>query len=1190
MAKRLLSVDEMARGLRASESDFTTVDEMASALKEAACNCGGHANLEEDGDMDSDLDPSVMARFKEGPEGRKEFEKWLADQPEDFQAEWEDMNEEHRDKFRQARFKSGPEGRKEFEKWLADQPEDFQAEWDENTDKYKDKFKSAWLERRARFSEGEKGRKEFEKWMGNQPEGFQEEWAANTDEYKDKFKTARRQRLTRKQATMRDDTLEQLVDMDVESFGGDPERLEWTSAIDRAQAKWNDAVEKALLKWVRMPGNREKFDFSGRNFPRDAEPEDIVDVLMTIDGGAGFLYYMEMHGHGVGTWDGGWDHLFVDDDKTIKELSKYMEKTVRREKDALSEAIADAALASVPEDEDDYIDDSYKHNRYAKTRTAKAKKIRTAYIDMQTLDQLVDMAVETVGGDPARSDFTSSLKATNDKWNRAVEKALMKWLRDPKNWATLDMSAFPRDAEPEDVVDTMQREGGGAGYLYFMEMEGHGVGTWDGRWKHLFQGGGRKTIDELSKYMEKAVGREYQKLKDEIDDIAYGSVPEDEDDYIDDSYKSNRYASKGLEVQWDRLNAKQARGKTAAQYNITVAFPLMETDEEIRDLEKRVDKQMDRVFDASQVLLLDVSPIEGGFDIILHSEDESDLRKVVKGLRRIPEVTHVSVRNDDTGRRERMARRNKTASQYSLTVAFPLLDTDEELREQDERVDKEMERILDASDVLVLDVSPIEGGFDLILESENEKEIKKVVKALGRISEVTSVSARNDDTGKKVRAARRKQARYDTFTIAVDYDLGRGDEGHYRQILEDENLYIVSEDTHEEGTDFFVEIPRGEDDDMKQAVEVLRGARGVDSVTVFKGEHGKMLRMAGRPRGGLYGYRKSVQAACESGIRKLSKMAGRVAKTTIQKDPHAAAFLLTHSKRANSVPAKLLVAAMEDMGPKLLQRKTAASRVTVVPAYGRDYRSKAAVQADWDAGKDFLIQDVSSPWDGKYISKDDAKDAGIREVNVRFKRMRNVAVLRVAATRSAGRRNPRYGMYGFEAKTANLGLAACTSVKEAAGNIAADLHRRKAAQYRDITGFFQEHHKTAGCNYSGLLLGSYPDRDMKLGSQTRTAGDLDTIASFVDSLLNSGEEWEYLIWGTDREDTKWKVWGYGDGLYSASYEHPTTYTGWEQAVQMSDDTRDLVRALKRAGHRRMSWDRRTASSPSTVDEWLAWEG
>jgi hypothetical protein len=45
--------------------------------------------------------------------------------------------------------------------------------------------------------------------------------------------------------------------------------------------------------------------------------------------------------------------------------------------------------------------------------------------------------------------------------------------------------------------------------------------------------------------------------------------------------------------------------------------------------------------------------------------------------------------------------------------------------------------------------------------------------------------------------------------------------------------------------------------------------------------------------------------------------------------------------------------------------------LTVVPAYGRDYKSQAAVRDDWEAGRDFQVRDMSSRWDGSYINKHD---------------------------------------------------------------------------------------------------------------------------------------------------------------------------------------------------------------------------
>jgi len=66
--------------------------------------------------------------------------------------------------------------------------------------------------------------------------------------------------------------------------------------------------------------------------------------------------------------------------------------------------------------------------------------------------------------------------------------------------------------------------------------------------------------------------------------------------------------------------------------------------------------------------------------------------------------------------------------------------------------------------------------------------------------------------------------------------------------------------------------------------------------------------------------------------------------------------------------------------------------LTVVPAYGRDYTSRAKVMADWNAGKDFRINDVSSPDDGRYINKSD-KPADVA-LTVRYYRMQKVTVIK----------------------------------------------------------------------------------------------------------------------------------------------------------------------------------------------------
>lgn len=71
--------------------------------------------------------------------------------------------------------------------------------------------------------------------------------------------------------------------------------------------------------------------------------------------------------------------------------------------------------------------------------------------------------------------------------------------------------------------------------------------------------------------------------------------------------------------------------------------------------------------------------------------------------------------------------------------------------------------------------------------------------------------------------------------------------------------------------------------------------------------------------------------------------------------------------------------------------------LTVVPAYGRDYKSARAVREDWAAGKDFRIADLSSPDDGRYINNRDACGlVGPHALNVRYKNLTAICVIKVA--------------------------------------------------------------------------------------------------------------------------------------------------------------------------------------------------
>lgn len=68
--------------------------------------------------------------------------------------------------------------------------------------------------------------------------------------------------------------------------------------------------------------------------------------------------------------------------------------------------------------------------------------------------------------------------------------------------------------------------------------------------------------------------------------------------------------------------------------------------------------------------------------------------------------------------------------------------------------------------------------------------------------------------------------------------------------------------------------------------------------------------------------------------------------------------------------------------------------MVIVPAYGRDYKSKKEVMADWDANKDFLVQDM---FKSGYINKEQAlKELKGQNLQVRYKKLTQVFMLKVA--------------------------------------------------------------------------------------------------------------------------------------------------------------------------------------------------
>ena len=69
--------------------------------------------------------------------------------------------------------------------------------------------------------------------------------------------------------------------------------------------------------------------------------------------------------------------------------------------------------------------------------------------------------------------------------------------------------------------------------------------------------------------------------------------------------------------------------------------------------------------------------------------------------------------------------------------------------------------------------------------------------------------------------------------------------------------------------------------------------------------------------------------------------------------------------------------------------------MTLIPAYGRDYKSKAAVLKDWNANKDFIIADMFHHADGKPTNKADLVNMGEATATVRYSKLTKLLVIRL---------------------------------------------------------------------------------------------------------------------------------------------------------------------------------------------------
>lgn len=147
------------------------------------------------------------------------------------------------------------------------------------------------------------------------------------------------------------DTLQQLLDSECESL--EEEHCELNDEIKIAAQEFETAVWRTLEAWV--SANLGLLEIDGNGFEPDADglvTGSIVREMSSLRGGAGYLYYMEHEGAGVGTWDGDWDHLFKDK-ITIRVLSGIVKRLTHTEYERLHDALMNCALESGSEEDDD---------------------------------------------------------------------------------------------------------------------------------------------------------------------------------------------------------------------------------------------------------------------------------------------------------------------------------------------------------------------------------------------------------------------------------------------------------------------------------------------------------------------------------------------------------------------------------------------------------------------------------------------------------------------------------------------------------------------------------------------------------------------------------------------------------------------------------------------------------------------
>jgi hypothetical protein len=108
-------------------------------------------------------------------------------------------------------------------------------------------------------------------------------------------------------------------------------------------------------------------------------------------------------------------------------------------------------------------------------------------------------------------EVNNKLRNVAREYEKAIFESLENWVKENIELVEMEGNGFKNI---NNIIMEMSHLGGGAGYLYFMECEEAGIGTWDGRWKHLFKN--QDTIILLSQIIKHNTYNLYSVLKETI--------------------------------------------------------------------------------------------------------------------------------------------------------------------------------------------------------------------------------------------------------------------------------------------------------------------------------------------------------------------------------------------------------------------------------------------------------------------------------------------------------------------------------------------------------------------------------------------------------------------------------------------------------------------------------------------------